>query len=240
MGSQGSKAAKEVIAEKSTDGVGDPSPTKPNGQENGHVKTNGDLSPKADGDAAPVNGNGSAEPVKENKVESGAGDAIELAPAVEGEGAKADVETTKETKKKKKMISFKKPAFFKKRISFRKAKKETGEKVEETAVAASGEDQAEAKENPGATEAKTEENPGTTTSKTKDQSNEKEEESSVAGKETKPSTEEEKAEEAPAKEEKPAENQDDQSKPDATEASTKAAETEVSSSTADSIERKEE
>ncbi|KAJ7304410.1 hypothetical protein JRQ81_011967 [Phrynocephalus forsythii] len=99
-------------------------------QENGHVKVNGDVSPKADGEPTPLNGNGSAEAVKEEaKGEAGNGDTIEPAPVSEGGEAKADgpaVATAKETPKKKKKFSFKKP-FKLSGISFRKTKKESGD-----------------------------------------------------------------------------------------------------------------
>uniref|UniRef100_A0A452IZ10 Uncharacterized protein n=1 Tax=Gopherus agassizii TaxID=38772 RepID=A0A452IZ10_9SAUR len=149
MGSQGSKAAKgDVVAQKSADAAA-VSPSKSNGQENGHVKINGDVSPKADGEAPPLNGNGSAEPVKdEAKAESGSADAIEPAPAAEGGEAKPDgAAACKETPKKKKKFSFKKP-FKLSGISFRKNKKEAGD----SAVSSPTDDQAKA-------EAKGEENP---------------------------------------------------------------------------------
>uniref|UniRef100_K7FAZ8 MARCKS like 1 n=1 Tax=Pelodiscus sinensis TaxID=13735 RepID=K7FAZ8_PELSI len=148
MGSQGSKAAKgEAVAEKSAEAAAG-SPSKSNGQENGHVKINGDVSPKADGEVPPLNGNGSAEPVKEEaKVEAGSGDAIEPAPVAEGGEAKPDgAAACKETPKKKKKFSFKKP-FKLSGLSFRKNKKEAGDstvssptddqegKAEETAAA---------------------------------------------------------------------------------------------------------
>ncbi|KAH0631102.1 hypothetical protein JD844_005204 [Phrynosoma platyrhinos] len=120
--------------------------------ENGHVKINGDVSPKADGEATPLNGNGSAEPVKEEaKGESGSGDAIEPAPVAEGGEAKADgsagAAASKETPKKKKKFSFKK-SFKLSGISFRKAKKESSDA---SAVSSPGEEQ-------GKAEAKGEEN----------------------------------------------------------------------------------
>uniref|UniRef100_A0A8C8RIH9 MARCKS like 1 n=1 Tax=Pelusios castaneus TaxID=367368 RepID=A0A8C8RIH9_9SAUR len=128
MGSQSSKAAKgDVIAQKPAEAAA-VSPSKSNGQENGHVKVNGDVSPKADGEATPLNGNGSAEPVKdETKAESSSGDAIEPAPAAEGGEAKPDgAAACKETPKKKKKFSFKK-SFKLSGISFRKNKKEAGD-----------------------------------------------------------------------------------------------------------------
>uniref|UniRef100_A0A8C3T334 MARCKS like 1 n=1 Tax=Chelydra serpentina TaxID=8475 RepID=A0A8C3T334_CHESE len=156
MGSQGSKAAKgDVMAQKSAEAAA-VSPSKSNGQENGHVKINGDVSPKADGEAPPLNGNGSAEPVKdEAKAESGSADAIEAAPAAEGGEAKPDgAAASKETPKKKKKFSFKKP-FKLSGISFRKNKKEAGD----SAVSSPTDDQAKA-------EAKGEENPACSTNET--------------------------------------------------------------------------
>ncbi|CAM5105897.1 unnamed protein product [Natator depressus] len=156
MGSQGSKAAKgDVMAQKSAERAA-VSPSKSNGQENGHVKINGDVSPKADGEAPPLNGNGSAEPVQdEAKAESGSGDAIEPAPAAEGGEAKPDgTAACKETPKKKKKFSFKK-SFKLSGISFRKNKKEAGD----SAVSSPTDDQAKA-------EAKGEENPTCSTNET--------------------------------------------------------------------------
>ncbi|XP_060640128.2 MARCKS-related protein [Anolis sagrei] len=130
MGSHSSKAAKggDLVVQ---DAAGDASPSKSNGQENGHVKINGDVSPKVDGEATPLNGNRSAELVKEEvKAETASGDSIEPAPVAEGSGeAKADGEAkpaaSKETPKKKK-FSFKK-SFKLSGISFRKAKKQSSE-----------------------------------------------------------------------------------------------------------------
>ncbi|XP_053867672.1 MARCKS-related protein [Malaclemys terrapin pileata] len=156
MGSQGSKPAKgDVMAQKSADAAA-VSPSKSNGQENGHVKINGDVSPKADGEAPPLNGNGSAEPVtEETKAESGSGDAIEPAPAADGGEAKPDgAAACKETPKKKKKFSFKKP-FKLSGISFRKNKKEAGD----AAVSSPTDDQAKA-------EAKGEENPSCSANET--------------------------------------------------------------------------
>ncbi|KYO25854.1 MARCKS-related protein [Alligator mississippiensis] len=157
MGSQGSKAAKgDVIAQKSAEAVS-VSPSKSNGQENGHVKINGDMSPKADGEAPPLNGNGSAEPVKEEaKAESASGDVIEPAPAAEGGEAKPEgAAPCKETpNKKKKKFSFKK-SFKLSGISFRKNKKEGGD----SSVSSPTDEQDKA-------EAKGEENPTCSTSET--------------------------------------------------------------------------
>ncbi|KAL8220307.1 UNVERIFIED_CONTAM: hypothetical protein K2H54_043508 [Gekko kuhli] len=155
MGSHSSKAAKgDVMGQQhpAEATAGAASPSKANGQENGHVKVNGDVSPKADGEAVPLNGNGSAEPVEEPKVEMGSGDAIELAPVAEGADAKPEATATtsgatKETPKKKKKFSFKK-SFKLSGISFRKTKKETSDA---SAVSSPGEEQ-------GKAEAKREEN----------------------------------------------------------------------------------
>ncbi|XP_071309633.1 MARCKS-related protein [Agelaius tricolor] len=118
MGSQGSKTA-----------GGDADTAKANGQENGHVIYNGDMTPKAGVEAPPQNGNGSAEPPKEeSEGEAGGADSIEPAPAAaepaepKGEGAA----TPKDAPKKKKKFSFKKP-FKLSGISFRKNKKEAGD-----------------------------------------------------------------------------------------------------------------
>ncbi|XP_032936893.1 MARCKS-related protein [Catharus ustulatus] len=118
MGSQGSKAA-----------GGDPDTAKANGQENGHVISNGDMTPKAGVEVAPQNGNGSAEPPKEeNEGEAGGADTIEPAPAApdsaepKSEGAAG----AKDAPKKKKKFSFKK-SFKLSGISFRKNKKEAGD-----------------------------------------------------------------------------------------------------------------
>ncbi|XP_034974338.1 MARCKS-related protein [Zootoca vivipara] len=154
MGSHSSKAAKGDVMAQDAAAAADASPSKANGQENGHVKINGDVSPKADGEATPLNGNGSAELVKEEaKLEAGSGDAIEPAPVTEGAEAKpADGATDaaaapKETPKKKKKFSFKK-SFKLSGISFRKTKKEAGDA---SAVSSPSEEQ-------GKAEAKGEEN----------------------------------------------------------------------------------
>ncbi|XP_068028501.1 MARCKS-related protein [Anomalospiza imberbis] len=118
MGSQGSKAA-----------GGDPDTAKANGQENGHVIYNGDMTPKAGVEVAPQNGNGSAEPPKEeSEGEAGGADTIEPAPAA-ADGAEPKPEgaaAPKDAPKKKKKFSFKKP-FKLSGISFRKNKKEAGD-----------------------------------------------------------------------------------------------------------------
>ncbi|XP_069751161.1 MARCKS-related protein 1-B [Narcine bancroftii] len=97
-----------------------PEPGKQSGQENGHVKTNGDVSPsKADGDVAtapPADGTASASSMKETS-----GDAIEPAPPAEGEAAKTQHTQTPKKKKKKKTLSFK--SFKLGKMSFKKTKK---------------------------------------------------------------------------------------------------------------------
>ncbi|XP_048638657.1 MARCKS-related protein [Marmota marmota marmota] len=85
-------------------------------QENGHVKSNGDLSPKGEGESPPVNGT--------DEAAGATGDAIEPAPP--GQGAEAKGETApKETPKKKKKFSFKKP-FKLSGLSFKRNRKEGG------------------------------------------------------------------------------------------------------------------
>ncbi|XP_056616727.1 MARCKS-related protein 1-A [Triplophysa dalaica] len=90
---------------------------KANGQENGHVKINGDVSGKPEGDEVAADGNGTAEVVKETE----AGDAIEAAPATDGDAAKPEGEEAKETKKKKRFSL--KNSFKFKGISLKKNKK---------------------------------------------------------------------------------------------------------------------
>lgn len=85
-------------------------------QENGHVKSNGDLSPKGEGESPPVNGT--------EEAAGATGDAIEPAPPSQGAEAKGDV-PPKETPKKKKKFSFKKP-FKLSGLSFKRNRKEGG------------------------------------------------------------------------------------------------------------------
>uniref|UniRef100_A0A4W5M0E2 MARCKS-like 1a n=1 Tax=Hucho hucho TaxID=62062 RepID=A0A4W5M0E2_9TELE len=122
MGAQFSKGGVAVDGKA----VDDAAVAKTNGQENGHVKTNGDVSAKPDGDAAPVDGNGTAEPAKEGET-----DAIEAAPAAEGEVAKVEGEAAKDAKKKKKFSL--KNSFKFKGISLKKTKKSSEEGKEEAA-----------------------------------------------------------------------------------------------------------
>uniref|UniRef100_A0A2K5UHI3 MARCKS-related protein n=2 Tax=Macaca TaxID=9539 RepID=A0A2K5UHI3_MACFA len=91
-------------------------PAKANGQENGHVKSNGDLSPKGEGESPPVNGT--------DEAAGATGDAIEPAPPSQGAEAKGEV-PPKETPKKKKKFSFKKP-FKLSGLSFKRNRKEGG------------------------------------------------------------------------------------------------------------------
>ncbi|XP_014016764.1 MARCKS-related protein 1-A [Salmo salar] len=120
MGAQFSKGGVAVDGKA----VDDPADAKTNGQENGHVKTNGDVSAKPDGDATPVDGNGTPEPAKEGET-----DAIEAAPAAEGEVVEG--EAAKDAKKKKKFSL--KNSFKFKGISLRKTKKSSEEGKEEAA-----------------------------------------------------------------------------------------------------------
>ncbi|XP_054251468.1 MARCKS-related protein [Indicator indicator] len=143
MGSQGSKAAK-------ADGnAADTEPAKANGQENGHLRFNGDMTPKVGGQAVPLNGNGSAEPLKEeNKEEEDGGDTIEPAPPAEGGEAQPEgAAAPKDTPKKKKKFSFKK-SFKLSGISFRKNKKEAGDSSGSSPTEDQGKAEARGEENP--------------------------------------------------------------------------------------------
>ncbi|KAM8787903.1 MARCKS-related protein [Rhynchonycteris naso] len=113
MGSQSSKAPRGDVTAEEAAGA---SPAKANGQENGHVKSNGDLSPKGEGESPPVNGT--------EEATGATGDAIEPAPPSQGAEAKGDV-PPKETPKKKKKFSFKKP-FKLSGLSFKRNRKEGG------------------------------------------------------------------------------------------------------------------
>ncbi|XP_015236777.1 PREDICTED: MARCKS-related protein [Cyprinodon variegatus] len=123
MGAQLSKGGVEVEGKAAAD----PAAAKANGQENGHVKTNGDVSDKPDGEVVAADGNGTAEPAKEG--EANAGDAIEPAPVAEGEASKAEAEAGKDGKKKKKFSL--KNSFKFKGISLKKNKKGSEEGKEE-------------------------------------------------------------------------------------------------------------
>ncbi|KAB0361063.1 hypothetical protein FD754_005219 [Muntiacus muntjak] len=84
--------------------------------ENGHVKSNGDLSPKGEEESPPVNGT--------EEAAGATGDAIEPAPPSRGAEAKGEV-SPKETPKKKKKFSFKK-TFKLSGLSFKRNRKEGG------------------------------------------------------------------------------------------------------------------
>uniref|UniRef100_A0A8I6AFB9 MARCKS-related protein n=1 Tax=Rattus norvegicus TaxID=10116 RepID=A0A8I6AFB9_RAT len=90
-------------------------PRSSNG-ENGHVKSNGDLTPKGEGESPPVNG--------ADEAAGATGDAIEPAPPSQEAEAKGEV-APKETPKKKKKFSFKKP-FKLSGLSFKRNRKEGG------------------------------------------------------------------------------------------------------------------
>ena len=80
------------------------------------MKSNGDLSPKGEGESPPVNGT--------EEAAGATGDAIEPAPPSQGAEAKGEV-PPKETPKKKKKFSFKKP-FKLSGLSFMRNRKEGG------------------------------------------------------------------------------------------------------------------
>ncbi|XP_007492946.2 MARCKS-related protein [Monodelphis domestica] len=116
MGSQSSKAPRgDVSADEAA-------PAKANGQENGHVKINGDVPPKAEAEATPPGPAG--EPTDAARA---SGDAIEsTSPAAQSPGGEAKAEgPPKETPKKKKKFSFKKP-FKLSGLSFKRNRKEAG------------------------------------------------------------------------------------------------------------------
>ncbi|KAH0503044.1 MARCKS-related protein [Microtus oregoni] len=113
MGSQSSKAPRGDVTAEEAAGA---SPAKANGQENGHVKSNGDLTPKGEGESPPVNGT--------DEAAGATGDAIEPAPPSQEAEAKGEV-APKETPKKKKKFSFKKP-FKLSGLSFKRNRKEGG------------------------------------------------------------------------------------------------------------------
>ncbi|XP_076213531.1 MARCKS-related protein [Aptenodytes patagonicus] len=157
MGSQGSKAAKAEGSAPPAGRAAATEPAKANGQENGHLRLNGDMTPKAGGEAAPLNGNGSAEPLKEeSKGEPGGGDAIEPAPPAEGGDAKPEgAAAPKDTPKKKKKFSFKK-SFKLSGISFRKNKKEAGDSSGSSPTEDQGKAEAKGEENPACSASGTE------------------------------------------------------------------------------------
>lgn len=123
-------------------------------QENGHVKTNGDVSTKPDGEAVAADGNGTAEVAKDEAPKTEEGDGIEAAPATEAEASKSDGEAAKETKKKKKFSL--KNSFKFKGISLKKNKKASEEAAEAVATPTTAEDKPE-ENGQAATETKEEE-----------------------------------------------------------------------------------
>ncbi|XP_057259400.1 MARCKS-related protein [Pezoporus wallicus] len=145
MGSQGSKAggsAPPASHAASTE------PAKANGQENGHLRVNGDTTARTGGEAAVPKGNGSSEALECS------GDAIEPVPPAEAgdaqpEGAAAAPRDT--PKKKKKKFSFKKSLKLS-GISFRRNKKEAGDSAGSTP----SEEQGQAGESAGSAAAGTE------------------------------------------------------------------------------------
>uniref|UniRef100_A0A8C6RA38 MARCKS-related protein n=1 Tax=Nannospalax galili TaxID=1026970 RepID=A0A8C6RA38_NANGA len=90
---------------------GDVTPEEANEQENGHMKSNGDLSPKGEGESPPTMD-------QTDEAAGAAGDTIKPAPPSQGAEAKG------ETPKKKK-FSFKK-AFNLSSLSFKRNQKEGG------------------------------------------------------------------------------------------------------------------
>ncbi|KAM6296083.1 MARCKS-related protein [Aegotheles albertisi] len=139
MGSQGSKAAKAEATESA----------KANGQENGRLRLNGDMTPKVGVPEPPLNGNGLAEPLQEeSKEEPGGEDAIEPAPPAEGGDPKPEgAAAPKDTPKKKKKFSFKK-SFKLSGISFRKNKKEAGDSSGSSPTEDQGKGEAKGEETP--------------------------------------------------------------------------------------------
>uniref|UniRef100_A0A8C6RY63 MARCKS-related protein n=1 Tax=Nannospalax galili TaxID=1026970 RepID=A0A8C6RY63_NANGA len=110
MGNRSSKAPRgDVTASGST-------PTKANGQKNGHVRSNGDLSPKGEGESLPMD--------RTDEAPGATGDAIEPAPPSQGAEAKGEV-SPKETPKKKK-FSFKNTLKLT-GLSFKRNRKESGD-----------------------------------------------------------------------------------------------------------------
>ncbi|KAJ8288642.1 hypothetical protein COCON_G00013010, partial [Conger conger] len=136
MGAQFSKTAAkgEVVSEKPGDAAA--STSKTNGQENGHVKANGDTSPTAEEagqEGAQANGSapaeeGAGQPEVAPAEEGGEGEKVsaEAAPTAEGEAKPEEEAAADGDKKKKKRFSFKKP-FKLSGFSFKKTKKEEAE-----------------------------------------------------------------------------------------------------------------
>ncbi|XP_021231080.1 MARCKS-related protein [Numida meleagris] len=149
MGSQGSKAAKAEGSDPPGGHAAVAEPSKANGQENGHVRLNGDMTPKAGADPAPLNGTGSAEPPREDGTGGAGGeDAIEPAPPADGGEAKPEgAAAPKDTPKKKKKFSFKK-SFKLSGISFRKNKKDNGDSAASSPTEEQSKAEPKAEENP--------------------------------------------------------------------------------------------
>lgn len=148
------------------------------------------MSAKPEGEVAAADGNGTAEPAKEG--EANAGDAIEPAPAAEGEAVKAEGDAAKDGKKKKKFSL--KNSFKFKGISLKKSKKGSEEGKEE-ATSPSTEDKPE--ENGHAAKETKEETPAAEAKEGEATDATAPEEEAKAAEET-PPTEAAPAEEAPA------------------------------------------
>ncbi|CAN9507590.1 unnamed protein product [Ophioblennius macclurei] len=135
------------------------SPCRSNGQENGHVKANGDASiAVAENGKEGVQANGSTTAEGTSKEDGAvATEKADAAPVEKlgGEGEKVEEEASasNETPKKKKKFSFKK-SFRLSGFSFKKTKKETGDcaETEEAVPAAEGEAKPEKNAEEAATE----------------------------------------------------------------------------------------
>ncbi|XP_074073811.1 MARCKS-related protein [Macrotis lagotis] len=136
MGSQSSKAPRgDVSADEAA-------PAKANGQENGHVKSNGDAPAGAGAEPAPPG------PAEQAQAARAGGDAPEPSgPAAPGEAPAEG--PPKETPKKKKKFSFKKP-FKLSGLSFKRHRREAGG---DSAGSSPTEEGAAAAEAPGPAEA---------------------------------------------------------------------------------------
>lgn len=130
-------------------------------QENGHVRLNGDMTPKAGGDPTPLNGAGSAEPPREDGTGGAGGeDTIEPAPPADGGEAKPEgAAAPKDTPKKKKKFSFKK-SFKLSGISFRKNKKDDGDSAASSPTEEQSKAEPKAEEDPASGTAPQEERSG--------------------------------------------------------------------------------
>lgn len=130
-------------------------------QENGHVRLNGDMTPKAGGDPTPLNGAGSAEPPREDGTGGAGGeDTIEPAPPADGGEAKPEgAAAPKDTPRKKKKFSFKK-SFKLSGISFRKNKKDDGDSAASSPTEEQSKAEPKAEEDPAGGAAPQEERSG--------------------------------------------------------------------------------